>query len=160
LEAFDFRAANIMPFLRAEGVATAEIALDQLQVLAEAVNGHTGEVWSAAYELNTIWREARDCSAFLSNLRIQIIRAAVGVAGASSIDPAWLLWNSRTVRAIALTIQKEHATGTLPILADALEEAGCQDAVILTHCRESKEHPRHCWVVELLLDAAAESGRL
>jgi hypothetical protein len=38
----------------------------------------------------------------------------------------------------------------MPILADALEEAGCADAAILGHCRGGGEHVRGCWVVDLL----------
>jgi hypothetical protein len=38
----------------------------------------------------------------------------------------------------------------LPILADALEEAGCTNQVILSHCRGGGEHVRGCWVVDLL----------
>jgi hypothetical protein len=37
------------------------------------------------------------------------------------------------------------------ILADALEEAGCTDVKILSHCRQPGEHVRGCWVVDLLL---------
>jgi hypothetical protein len=40
----------------------------------------------------------------------------------------------------------------LPILADALEEAGCTDPEILGHCRGEEEHVRGCWVVDLILD--------
>jgi hypothetical protein len=36
-------------------------------------------------------------------------------------------------------------------LADALEEAGCSDGEILTHCRQPGEHVRGCWVTDLLL---------
>jgi len=39
----------------------------------------------------------------------------------------------------------------LPVLADALEEAGCQDQDILGHCRSESEHVRGCWVIDLLL---------
>jgi hypothetical protein len=39
----------------------------------------------------------------------------------------------------------------LPILADALEEAGCTDADILNHCRHPGEHMRGCWVIDLIL---------
>jgi hypothetical protein len=39
----------------------------------------------------------------------------------------------------------------LAVLADALEEAGCQDQEILSHCRSGGEHVRGCWVVDLLL---------
>jgi hypothetical protein len=40
----------------------------------------------------------------------------------------------------------------LTVLADALEEAGCDNATILTHCRQPGEHVRGCWVVDLLLN--------
>lgn len=39
----------------------------------------------------------------------------------------------------------------LAILADALEEAGCTDEAILSHCRGQGPHVRGCWVVDLLL---------
>lgn len=39
----------------------------------------------------------------------------------------------------------------LLILADALEEAGCTDAAVLSHCRDPKPHVRGCWVVDLIL---------
>jgi hypothetical protein len=39
----------------------------------------------------------------------------------------------------------------LAVLADALEEAGCQDQDILAHCRSGGEHVRGCWVIDLLL---------
>lgn len=41
--------------------------------------------------------------------------------------------------------------GRLAILADALEEAGCTDADILSHCRSPGPHVRGCWVVDLIL---------
>jgi hypothetical protein len=39
----------------------------------------------------------------------------------------------------------------LAVLADALEEAGCQDQEILSHCRSGGEHVRGCWVIDLVL---------
>ena len=39
----------------------------------------------------------------------------------------------------------------LLVLADALEEAGCDNADILNHLREPGEHVRGCWCVDLLL---------
>lgn len=66
------------------------------------------------------------------------------------IDPTVLRWNDGTVVKVAQGIFKERAFDRLPILADALEDAGCQDAAILAHCREPGEHVRGCWVVDLL----------
>jgi hypothetical protein len=67
------------------------------------------------------------------------------------IDPAWLAWNGGAVRKMAQSIRDERRFADLPILADALEEAGCDDRGILAHCRSGGEHARRCWVVDLLL---------
>jgi hypothetical protein len=61
-----------------------------------------------------------------------------------------LAWNNGTVLAIAGGISRERRFQDLPILADALEEAGCTDPDILTHCRQLEEHTRGCWVVDLV----------
>jgi hypothetical protein len=55
------------------------------------------------------------------------------------------------VRHLAREIDQRCRFQELPILADALEEAGCQDEAILTHCRAPAEHVRGCWVVDALL---------
>jgi hypothetical protein len=55
------------------------------------------------------------------------------------------------LRSLAQTIYDERAFDRLPILADALEDAGCHDADILAHCRSGRDHVRGCWVVDLLL---------
>ena len=67
------------------------------------------------------------------------------------IDSVWLAWNNGTVRKIAQAICDDRSFEQMPILADALEEAGCTNADILVHCREPGEHGRGCWVVDLLL---------
>ena len=63
-------------------------------------------------------------------------------------DPAWL---TPTAVAIASSIYQNRAFDRLPILADALEEAGCTHADVLLHCRTPGEHVRGCWVVDLVL---------
>src|SRR5262249_42286549 len=67
------------------------------------------------------------------------------------LSPAVLIWNDGTVVKLAQAIYDERAFDRLPILADALEEAGCQDQDILGHCRSGGEHVRGCWIVDLLL---------
>jgi hypothetical protein len=69
----------------------------------------------------------------------------------SPIPPIVLTWNGSIVRRIAQSIYDDHTFDRLPILADALEEAGCTDADILAHCRQPGEHVRGCWVVDLVL---------
>jgi hypothetical protein len=68
------------------------------------------------------------------------------------IAPAWLTANGGTVAKVARSIYQEERFGDLPILADALEEAGCTDAAILAHCRQAAGHVRGCWLLDLLLD--------
>jgi hypothetical protein len=71
-----------------------------------------------------------------------------------AIDPAWLRWNHGTVPAVARRIYEERAFHDLPILADALEDAGCADPDLLAHCRSGGEHVRGCWALDLLLGRA------
>jgi len=86
----------------------------------------------------------------------------------------WLRWHDGLIHALARTIYDEHRFLDMPILADALEEAGCQDEDILRHCRgfrkcevclgtreeclcidgwwlDATEHVRGCWVLDLIL---------
>ena len=65
-----------------------------------------------------------------------------------AIDPDWL---TSTVVALARGIYDDRAFDRLPILADALQDAGCENADVLTHCRGDGPHVRGCWVVDLLL---------
>ena len=68
-----------------------------------------------------------------------------------AINPAWLAWNDGTVPRVAQAIYDERAFDRMPVLADALEDAGCADRAILDHCRQPGVHVRGCWVVDLLL---------
>lgn len=68
-----------------------------------------------------------------------------------TVDERWLMWSGKTVVKLALAIYEERAFERLPILADALEEAGCIDADILNHCRQPEQHVLGCWAVDLLL---------
>lgn len=66
----------------------------------------------------------------------------------AAVDPRWL---SGAVVGLAEGIYADRAFDRLPILADALEEAGCDDADVLAHCRGPKPHARGCWVVDVVL---------
>jgi hypothetical protein len=68
-----------------------------------------------------------------------------------ALNRRWLAWCFGTVPAIARHVYEERAFHDLPILADALEDAGCGDAAILDHCRGPGPHVRGCWVLDLLL---------
>ena len=60
-------------------------------------------------------------------------------------------WRTSTVLALTAQMYAERDFGALPILADALQDAGCDSADILNHCRNSGPHVRGCWVVDLVL---------
>jgi ATP-dependent Clp protease ATP-binding subunit ClpA len=67
-------------------------------------------------------------------------------------DPSWLSWHEGAVADMARAIGEKRRWEDLPVLADALEEAGCTDQEILNHCRRPGKHTYGCWVVALLLD--------
>ncbi len=67
------------------------------------------------------------------------------------LDPAWLAWNGGTVPKLARAVYDERAYDRLPILADALEEAGCTNVDIVSHLRGPGPHVRGCWAIDLLL---------
>jgi hypothetical protein len=60
-------------------------------------------------------------------------------------------WLTTKVVALAQAIYDERAFDRMPILADALEDAGCDNASILNHCLQPGVHVRGCWVVDLVL---------
>jgi hypothetical protein len=67
---------------------------------------------------------------------------------------SWRTWNNGVCFGIAKGIYQDRMFDQLPILADALEEAGCTEPDILNHCRQPGEHVRGCWVVDALLGIA------
>jgi hypothetical protein len=107
-------------------------------------------VWAARAVLN----DARDELAETARVAERAVQAALmrDVVGnplnPASIDSAWL---TSTVVALAQGIYAERAFDRMPILADALQDAGCDNNTILEHCRGSGPHCRGCWVVDLIL---------
>ncbi len=66
-----------------------------------------------------------------------------------AFDPRW---RSESAVALARTAYDTRDFTLLPILADALEEAGCDHTDVLAHCRQPDAvHVRGCWVVDLVL---------
>jgi len=52
---------------------------------------------------------------------------------------------------LARTMYEQRVFARLPVLADTLEDTGCDNADVVRHCRELSEHVRGCWVIDLLL---------
>jgi hypothetical protein len=67
---------------------------------------------------------------------------------AIGLDSRWL---TSTVLDLAKFIYREKSFGRLPILADVLMEAGCDDETLLGHCQGGRPHVRGCWLVDLIL---------
>jgi hypothetical protein len=69
------------------------------------------------------------------------------------VDPSW---RNRDVMGLAAAIDAELAFDRLPILADALEDAGCADARLLAHCRGPGPHVHCCWALDAVLGVLGE----
>lgn len=67
------------------------------------------------------------------------------------LDPNWL---TSTVREMAASVYESREFGVLPVLADALQDAGCESDPILSHLRGPGPHARGCWVLDLILGKA------
>ncbi|MBA4192078.1 MAG: hypothetical protein C0467_29215 [Planctomycetaceae bacterium] len=66
-----------------------------------------------------------------------------------TFDPVWL---TSTVVSLAQSMYESRDFSAMPILADALQDAGCDDPDILNHCRDVNQvHVRGCWVVDLVI---------
>jgi hypothetical protein len=75
-----------------------------------------------------------------------------------ALDSSWLTWQVGTIPKLADSLYQDRARSSghldkhrLAVLAAALEDAGCDNAEILAHCRGQGPHVRGCWVVDLLL---------
>jgi hypothetical protein len=60
-------------------------------------------------------------------------------------------YRTHEVKALAASLYETQALERMDILADALEDAGCTEAVVIDHCRRGGEHLRGCWVLDALL---------
>jgi hypothetical protein len=134
----------------AAGVALADLAA--CQALAPAYDAATAAVNIA------LWDEAAAATGVVVPstcgrvTRADLLRDVVGNPFVRCrVDPRWIAWNGGSVRKLAQVIYDERRFEDLPILADALEEAGCDNGDILSHCRGPGPHVRGCWVVDLLL---------
>jgi hypothetical protein len=67
------------------------------------------------------------------------------------IDPASLTWHGGLPVSMARQMYDSRDFSDLPVMADALEEAGCSDQDILGHCRGPGPHVLGCWVVDAIL---------
>ncbi len=63
-------------------------------------------------------------------------------------------WRTEAVVALARGMYEARDFAPMPVLADALDDAGCDHPDVLAHCRNPGPHVRGCWVVDLVLGKA------
>jgi hypothetical protein len=87
-----------------------------------------------------------------THMQCDLLRCVIRNPFHSFIHDVNLLgWNGDTVKKLAQWIYDQNCFERLGILGDALEEAGCTDNRVLSHCRDPRPHVRGCWAVDLIL---------
>ena len=71
-----------------------------------------------------------------------------------TVRPEWLCADDRIAPALAEAVYDEYSFDRLPILADALEDGGCDADPLLDHLRDPGPHFRGCWALDLILGKA------
>jgi hypothetical protein len=142
IEAPHLTAAALGPFDAAIHVLHLDLSAssaDAASRAADAVESQAGEVGEAA--------RREECK-----MQALLVRCVFGNPFRTVvIAPTITRWNDGTVLKLAQGIYDDRAFDRLPILADALEDAGCVDGDLLGHCRHQGPHARGCWVVDLLI---------
>ena len=77
--------------------------------------------------------------------------SATSSATRSAPSPSPPAWRTDTALSLARQMYESRDFSAMPILADALQDAGCDSDDILNHCRGPGPHVRGCWVVDLVL---------
>jgi hypothetical protein len=118
--------------------------------LHAAVGLAAGEI--EACDISAVFRATADVAPFGSNEPA----TQVGLIHEIFCNPFRLAdfaasWRTSDVMLLANGISAANAFDRMPILADALQEAGCDSADILDHCRGPGPHVRGCWVVDSVL---------
>jgi hypothetical protein len=146
-------AAAAVVMLRGAGAGqVAQLLGAVARARATAAHPPRGGTLSALFlDPGVIPGEAIDAAAEERAHQADLLRDAIGNPFVPSrVEPEWLHPELGVV-AIAREIYDERAFDRLPILGDALEDAGCADAAMLDHCRKPGPHARGCWLVDQIL---------
>jgi hypothetical protein len=134
-----------------DGMATWQELRDDLTSADEVEAGTTGPRRIAARAAAMAWsvtEHARSAAAHATvnpdaarRRQADILRDFVGNPfHPAPVDLAWLRWHGGRVEELARALYQKRRHADLPILADALEDAGCQHEAILWHCRAGGDH--------------------
>jgi hypothetical protein len=141
--------------------AVLEAASTDARIAAESTANQAAQAVSLARadetraQRDAVWQEVMN-TVRTAELREQaaLLRDVFRPFGLPRVAPAWLEWNSGAVARLAQVVYEEGRWQDLPVLADALEEAGCNDSATLDHLRSAAIHVRGCWVVDALTGRA------
>jgi hypothetical protein len=164
-EALGFAARN--PMTASDAASAASTAAEAEQLIAEESDEayafverwarHTGDPPGLeADEYAMTWDDyVTRIGETVRDAQLQLLREIAGNPfRPEPIDPSWLSWQQGTILSMARSIYEDRAWDRMPVLGDALEDAGCTNAVILAHCHEDGPHARGCWLVDSLLNKA------
>ena len=152
----------------ADGLATAK-HLRAARRSAEAVVRATRPVWAAGGFAPGAWDATTTAHLVVNAAEVHARLRAGSVPGggpAGAADQAALLrelfadpfrpveiadrWLTGTVAALARVIHADRAFELMPVLGDALQDAGCESAAVLGHCYGPGPHTAGCWLVDRL----------
>src|SRR5262249_51083747 len=104
---------------------------------------------SATFNYDAVWNRA---SSEASRRVADDLREVIGNPFRSFLpDPHWLRWRDGVVVRIARDIYEGQSFDETPVLADALEDAGCDDTEMWQPLRSGRGHVRGCWAVDRVL---------
>ncbi|MDB5312322.1 MAG: hypothetical protein JWO38_6524 [Gemmataceae bacterium] len=142
----------------AEQVADARLTLDEARADARArllspVDGENAFEYLLVDDPGRRWGVTRLLAFYCTpnaDLRVpDLLRCIAGYPFRSvTPDPDW---QTSTAITLAQQMYESRDFSPMPILADALQDAGCDHPDVLAHCRGAGPHVRGCWVVDLLL---------
>ena len=108
-------------------------------------------IWASEWSAESEAEDADDETAYWTaqNIQAHILRDIVG----NPFKPITFQtqWKTHTILPLAQSMYDDRDFTAMPILGDALEEAGCDNEEILRHCRSEGLHYRGCWVLDLVL---------
>ena len=129
-----------------------------LRRLRGAVRTNTTRRTHAAYFANALltFETSSPFDPTLSSYRSLLLTAPLRDIFGNPFRPVAFAPERRSDTAVAIAQQMYESRdfSAMPILADALQDAGCDSADVLDHCRQPGEHVRGCWAVDLVLGRA------
>lgn len=149
-DAYDINAIRLAENVAVDGVGWLVTALDQMDAVVDEIVRFRGHIEDG----ELVWTRKKECLRFYTAMRTEMLRALVHAAGAAAFDPCWLAHDGGTVAQLARAITATRSFGTAPVLADALEEAGCTNPALLSRLRAAAPDARTLWVVALVVTGA------